>query len=346
MGDRLTNIFKLSVTLFLCACSVESKLDQNLAEMRAMNENMAAMNKNMANGINEFSDVGKSVKTLSDEAVIFLKKTDPQQYFDMFNKISDKFEGMLAGLMDQTGDIKTFIDQANQCTELFLAYSKALTPEDMGTIKESFDKISGMTTQINELLAKSGNYEAMANQVFLTTQMFTAVGLSLGQSLDVMDPKDTDAMMEIMRANMKNFEMLGTTGDLAKQMMTATERVVNKSDPRSSPEKNNKLRRIIDALPGFITNLSEMWDAASAKGESLNEWLYKRDGEYRKLFCLGMAYANGITQYPPTLDVIGGLATVKESPKSMKMKKWLNTTFKAQCKGKLDIDQMMKELGL
>lgn len=338
-GDRITNILILAVTLFLSACSMNSKLDQNLAEMKAMNKNMADMNQNMANGIKQFGDVGASVKTLSDEAVIFLRKTDPQQYFDMFNQISDKFEAMLAGLMDQTGDIKTFIDQANECTSLFLAYSKALTPEDMTTIKDSFEKIAGMTTQINDLLSKSDNYEAMANQVMLTTQMFTAVGLSLAQSLDVIDPKDTQAMLDILNANMKNAEMLGSAGELTKQMMEATEKVIQKTNPSSNPSKNNNLRRALDALPKFLENLSTMWDSKAANGEALNEWLYGRDKEYKRMICSGINIAMSMMEYPPSLETWMGSGTVKPNPQGVKAMEKHKANFAKMCKGYLDMAQ-------
>ncbi|MEZ4846634.1 MAG: hypothetical protein R2877_06755 [Bdellovibrionota bacterium] len=120
----------MPVTLFFMACSVGGK-PTSPAEMRSMNKNMEQMNKNIAAGMGEFQGIGQSFKTLSDETVTFLKKTDPQQYFDMFEQISNKFETMLAGLLDQTGDIKTFVEQANEATGLFLKYSQALTPEDM-----------------------------------------------------------------------------------------------------------------------------------------------------------------------------------------------------------------------
>jgi hypothetical protein len=332
MRGSITNIFVLSVTVFFVSCSMGSKLDQNLAEMRAMNKNMEAMNQNMANGISEFSEVGKSVKTLSDEAVVFLKKTDPQQYFDMFNQISDKFETMLAGLMDQTGDIKTFVEQANEATGLFLKYSKALTPEDLVGVKDSLDKISGMTTQINDLMAKSGNYEAMANQVFLTTQMFAAVGLSLGQSLDVMDQSDTESMMGMLDANIKNMDLLSSTGQMAQQMQNLSKEMLKKN-------QSNDLTKLIDGLletviPS-IKKLSKVWTDETM---SINEKWDLMDKDYRKTFCLALAYADGLTQTSPNL----GYPMTNERKKIDKMKNDLHDQFLQRCKDHININTSIK----
>lgn len=331
MRGCITNIIVLAVTLFLASCSVGSKLDQNLAEMRAMNKNMEAMNQNMANGINQFADVGQSVKTLSDEAVIFLKKTDPQQYFDMFDKISNKFEEMLAGLLDQTGDIKTFVEQANEATGLFLKYSQALTPEDMVSVKESLDKIAGMTTTMNDLMAKSGNYEAMANQMFMTMQIFTAMGLSLGQSLDVMDPSDTEAMMAALDANIKNMDLASSTGKMALQMQEMSKKMIGK-------KKNNKLTKLIDGLltkviPS-IENLSHMWSTKDSNGKpakALNLQLEDWDKEYKGIFCLAFGFVDMLGQTSPNLEGDAPWDSNDDSEEVDNMKTALHNKFIAKC---------------
>jgi uncharacterized protein YukE len=283
LKDRLNNIFILAVTIFLISCGVNSKLDQNLAELQTMNKNMEQMNKNMAEGVKNFNDVGQSVKALSDESVSFLKKTDPQQFFDMFNQISDKFESMLAGLMDQTGDIKGFVDKANRATQLFLDYSQQLTPPELGEVKDSLNKIAGMTTQINELLAKSGNYEAMANQVLLTTQMFTAVGLSLGENLNTVSNKDATAMMGIMDANMKNMQMMGSTKKLSDQMNVIAKRMVKEG-------KNSKLHVFVNDLTSKMMPMIQKWDGLiTDKSASFEKKWDKMDSDYRTMLCFAMS---------------------------------------------------------
>lgn len=275
---NLHNRIVLVVTTFLCACSVGSKLDENLAEMRNMNKNMEAMNKNIAQGIDQFNDVGKSFKTLSDETVAFLKKTDPQKYFDMFDQISNKFETMLAGLLDQTGDIKTFVEQANEATSLFLKYSQALTPEDLTTVKTSLDKIAGMTETINKVVGDSGNVEAMMNQVLLTTQIFTAMGLSIGQSLDVIHSSDANEIALLMETNMKNINMMESTQKLSERMLQFTKNT-------SQNAKNNKLAIALNGMINVVVPEMKKLGSIWTDNQPLNKKWDQMDAKYLSILC-------------------------------------------------------------
>ncbi len=324
MKNRLNNIIFLAVTFFLFSCSVNEKLDQNLAEMHEMNKNMEAMNKNIATGMGQFGDMSDSIRSLSDETVAFLKKTDPQQFFDMFNTISDRFEEMLGGLMDNAGDIKGFIEKANEVTDLFLSYSKALTPEDLTHVKDALDKITGVTEQINSLMAKTDNYEAMANQVFLTTQMFATVGLALGQSLDLMDKKDVDGMMTLMDANMKNMDLASSSGQIMQQMQELQKNSLSKN-------KNNDLTKLID---GFITKvlpamdqLKKMWTSE----KSLDQKWDEMDKRYTDTFCFALAYVDGITQSSPIIAINKGWSKDDDYDKTKKMKEDLHNLFLKKC---------------
>ncbi|MCC7460101.1 MAG: hypothetical protein IT286_02250 [Proteobacteria bacterium] len=254
------------------------KLDQNLAEMKSMNKNMEQMNKNIAAGMTEFNGIGQSFKTLSDETVSFLKKTDPQQYFDMFEQISNKFETMLAGLLDQTGDIKNFVEQANDATGLFLKYSQALTPEDMVAVKDSIDKIAGMTETINKVVGETGNVEAMMNQVLLTTQMFTAMGLSIGQSLDVVDSSDANEMISLMETNMKNMNMMESTKKLSETMMDFTKKTSKKA---KSSKLTLALNGLVNTVIPEMKKLSNIW----TDDQPLNKKWDDMDTKYLQILC-------------------------------------------------------------
>jgi hypothetical protein len=293
MGDRLNSIMILPVTLFFMACSVGSKLDQNLSEMKSMNKNMEQMNKNIAMGMTEFAGIGQNFKTLSDETVSFLKKTDPQKYFDMFEQISNKFETMLAGLLDQTGDIKTFVEQANVATGLFLKYSEALTTEDMVTVKDSINKIAGMTDSINKVIGDSGNVEAMMNQVMLSTQMFTAMGLSIGQSLDVIDSKDANEMITLMETNMQNMTMMESTKKLSETMLEFTKRT-------SKDAKKNKLAQALNGLVNTVIPEMKKLGAMWTDEQSLNEKWDEMDKKYLAILCYAAYGLYEVVMMSPT----------------------------------------------
>ena len=91
LKERLNNILILSVTLFLSACSVTDKLDQNLSELHTMNQNMVEMNKNM----------NKNMEEANKNFASLVATMKPDEWID---HISNRFDETLAKMMEGTGD--------------------------------------------------------------------------------------------------------------------------------------------------------------------------------------------------------------------------------------------------
>jgi|JI10StandDraft_1071094.scaffolds.fasta_scaffold281401_2 hypothetical protein len=179
MRGCITNIIVLAVTLFLASCSIGSKIDQNLAEMRAMNKNMEAMNKNMATNMEE---ANKNFSTL-------VTNLRPDE---MIDHIADRFDQTLAQLTEGTGDMKTLVKNGNEVSVKLLEFMSKFSAEELKDLSTSITSATASMKGINEFMVKhSDDIDVLTKQMVLMPQLFVTLGAGMG----MIDPKDSDALI-------------------------------------------------------------------------------------------------------------------------------------------------------
>ena len=215
---------------------------------------MEALNKNIATGVGQFGDVSKSIQTLSDQTVAFMKENDPQKFYDLFAQLSQKFDDVTSSLTDQSGDIKKFITQGNQVMETFLKFSNQLKPEDLKNLGTSLADITESVKKFNDFLTNnSDDIQVLSSQLLLTSEMF----VTFGKGLNFIDSKDADAMMATIDASHKILGVGPSATSLSQKTYSVAAKNLLKNASNNDVSKIAKLSKDLTPVLSKISSISD-----------------------------------------------------------------------------------------